>query len=195
MSFINEQHKEINCKIVYCGPAQGGKSTSLRAIYEEARKETKGELISLATGDDRTLFFDFIPLNLGKIKDYTIRWHIYTIPGQAAYDAQRRLITKGADGIVFVADSQIPRMEANLASLRDLQRIFEEEGVEWGSLPTVIQYNKRDTKTAAPLPQLRALLNPTKVPDFETVATSNTGVFDALKAVGTLVMREFRKSA
>lgn len=192
MSFINEQTKEINCKIVYCGPAQGGKSTSLQAIYQEVRKGAKGELVSLATGDDRTLFFDFVPLNLGKIKDYTVRWHLYTIPGQAAYDAQRRLITKGADGIVFVADSQIPRMEANLASLRDLQKIFADDGAEWGSLPTVIQYNKRDAKTAAPLQQLRELLNPQKFPDFETVATDNNGVFDAMKAAGTLVMQSFR---
>ncbi len=189
MSFINEQTREINCKIVYFGPALGGKSTSLRAIYQQVREGNKGEMVSLSTDDNRTLFFDFIPLNLGTIKGFTVRLHLYTVPGQAAYDTQRGLISKGTDGVVFVADSQIQRMEANLASLLDLQKILTNAGGEWGKTPTVIQYNKRDLPQAAPITELRRLLNPTGLPDFESVATKNDGIFDAFKEISGRVLR------
>ncbi|MBI2343804.1 MAG: gliding-motility protein MglA [Deltaproteobacteria bacterium] len=195
MSFVNDSTKEINCKVVYFGPALCGKSTSLRSIYDQVKEKSKGEMISLATDDDRTLFFDFIPLYLGQIKNYTIRLHLYTVPGQVAYDAQRSLIAKGTDGVVFVADSQIPRMEANLASLVDLRRILkreleDDEVVE--TFPLVIQYNKRDLPQAAPLNEMRDLLNTRRVPDFESVATSGDGVFDALKAISVQVLQAIR---
>lgn len=188
MSFTNERTKEINCKIVYYGPPLGGKSTSLRAIYEQVNSGKKGELVSLSTEDDRTLFFDFVPLNLGTVSGYTLRLHLYTIPGQAAYDAQRKLITLGADGIVFVADSQIPRMDANLASFRELQAIFADEGVEWGEIPFILQLNKRDAKQAAPADELGRIFAVDATDCFATVATRNEGVFEALRAIGSKVL-------
>lgn len=193
MSFINEAKKEINCKIIYFGPAQCGKTTSLQSIFDEVKKRKKGNLVSLAGEGDRTLFFDFVPLNLGKIGDYTMRLHLYTIPGQAPYAAQRKLIAKGADGIVFVADSQLPRMEANIASLRDLEAIFTDEGVEFESMPLVMQYNKQDTEMAAPVVRLSDILNRRQVPEFSTVATKNQGVFDALQAIGEGVLHKLQQ--
>lgn len=195
MSFINEKNKEINCKIVYFGPALGGKSTSLRALYGQVKSQSKGDMISLSTDDDRTLFFDFIPLHLGQVKGYTIRLHLYTVPGQVAYDSQRSLIAKGADGVVFVADSQIQRMEPNLASFEELNKILAEELDDEDAVtdfPLVIQYNKRDLPKAAPLNQLRDILNPRRVPDFETTATTGEGVYDALKAISTQVLQTIR---
>lgn len=195
MSFINEKSKEINCKVVYFGPALGGKSTSLRAVYGQVKTQAKGDMISLSTDADRTLFFDFIPLHVGTVKGYTVRLHLYTVPGQVAYDSQRALIAKGADGVVFVADSQIHRMEANLASLEELKKILHQELQDddhVNDFPVVMQYNKRDLPKAAPLPQLRDILNPRRVPDFETVATTGDGVFDVLKAISTQVLQGVR---
>lgn len=192
MSFINEQAKEIICKIVYCGPALSGKSTSLKAICREIAPAKDRELVSLSTDGERTLFFDFVPLVLGKIKDFTIRLHLYTVPGQAAYEVNRKIISKGVDGFVFVADSQVARTEENLANLQELQRICAVEDLPWETLPMVLQYNKRDLPQVASLSALRDLLNPRKVPDFETIATTGQGVFDALKAVGTLVLKSLR---
>lgn len=193
MSFLNEQTKEINCKIVYFGPPMCGKSTTLRTIAKQVQTDRKGELVSIASDDDLTLFFDFVPLVLGKVKDFTIRLHLYTVPGQAAYEVNRKIIAKGIDGLVFVADSQVPRAEANLGSLKDLRTICQEEGIGLEAFPTVVQYNKRDLPHAAPLGVLRDLLNPLKVPDFETVATTGQGCMDALKAVGSLVLRNLRE--
>lgn len=193
MAFINEQTKEINCKIVYFGPPMCGKSTSLRTICTQAQSGKQGGLVSISNGDDRTLFFDFVPLVLGKVKDFTIRLQLYTVPGQSTYEVNRKIIAKGVDGLVFVADSQLTKAEANLSSLKDLRTICEGEGHTWGEIPMVIQFNKRDLPHAAPLPALRDLLNPLKVPDFETVATKGEGVFDALKAVGALVLRSLRE--
>lgn len=189
MSFINEQSKEINCKIVYFGPALGGKSTSLRSLYTQVKKGAKGDMVSLSTDDNRTLFFDFIPLNLGQVKDFTVRVHLYTVPGQSAYDAQRTLIAKGVDGLVFVADSQLQRMEANLASLADLQKIVAAEELEWDEIPLVIQYNKRDLPQAAPVARMRTILNTRSVTDFETVATRDAGVYDAFQSICGQVLR------
>lgn len=192
MSFINEKNKEINCKIVYYGPPRCGKSTSLKVIYNEIKKEAKGELISLTSNRDHTLYFDFVPLTLGKIGDYTVRLHLYTVPGDVAYDANRKIISKGVDGVVFVADSQLEKAEHNLASIRELKDILKGEGVDLNDLPLIFQYNKRDLPNAVPVHELRNLLNPNGVPDFETVATDGQGVYDALKAIGSRVLLDMK---
>ena len=194
MAFINERNKEINCKIVYYGPPRCGKSTSLRYLCGEIRKNTKGELISLTSDDDRTLYFDFVPLTLGKIKDYTIRLHLYTVPGEVAYEANRKIISKGVDGVVFVADSQIEKVEGNLSSLSELKEILDHEKISFTDVPHVIQYNKRDLNNAAPVRELRSLINKFAAPDFETVATKGTGVFDSFKAIGTKGLLDLKKS-
>ena len=194
MSFINYMAREINCKIVYYGPGLCGKTTNLQYIYERTNPEAKGKMISLATETERTLFFDFLPLALGEIRGFKTRFHLYTVPGQVFYDASRKLILKGVDGVVFVADSQIARMEANLESMENLRNNLAEQGYSLDSLPFVIQYNKRDMPGVAPLEELRAQLNPNNVPEFEAVAPEGTGVFDTLKAVAKLVLTELKKA-
>jgi signal recognition particle receptor subunit beta len=174
MSFINYSSREINCKIVYYGPGLCGKTTNLQYIYNKTNPEAKGKMISLATETERTLFFDFLPLSLGEIRGFKTRFHLYTVPGQVFYDASRKLILKGVDGVVYVGDSQLERMEANIESL-------------------VVQYNKRDLPNAIPMSELEEQLNPTKVPSFEAVAPKGIGVFDTLKAVAKLVLTELRK--
>lgn len=193
MAFINDEKKEINCKIVYYGPPRGGKSSSIRSICDTVKKETQGELVSLTSEKDRTLYFDFVPLTLGKISDYTLRLHLYTVPGEVAYDANRKIISKGVDGVVFVADSQLEKTEHNLQSIRELKGILSDEGVDLKDLPLVIQYNKRDLSNAVPVSELRNLLNPQKVPDFETIAHKGIGVYDALKSVGYRVLVDLKK--
>src|SRR6188472_389803 len=193
MSFINYMAREINCKIVYYGPGLCGKTTNLQYIYERTNPEAKGKMISLATETDRTLFFDFLPLALGEIRGFKTRFHLYTVPGQVFYDASRKLILKGVDGVVFVADSQIARMEANVESLENLRTNLAEQGYSLDKLPYVIQYNKRDMPGIAPVEELRALLNPTAVPEFEGVASTGVGVFDTLKAVAKLVLSHLKK--
>src|SRR5947208_8182175 len=194
MTFINYASKEINCKIVFYGPGLCGKTTNLQYIYNKTAPESKGKMISLATEADRTLFFDFLPLDLGSIRGFTTRFHLYTVPGQVFYDASRKLILKGVDGVVFVADSQEERMEANIESIRNLEQNLEEQGFDLDKLPFVMQYNKRDLPNAAPIPALREQLNPlVKVPEFEAVAATGVGVFDTLKAVAKLVLTELRK--
>jgi signal recognition particle receptor subunit beta len=150
---------------------------------------------ALATETERTLFFDFLPLSLGEIRGFKTRFHLYTVPGQVFYDASRKLILKGVDGVVFVADSQVERMEANIESLENLRTNLSEQGYNLDKLPYVVQYNKRDLPNSAPVEQLRDLLNPTKVPDFEASATVGTGVFDTLKAVAKSVLTELKKGA
>jgi signal recognition particle receptor subunit beta len=193
MSFINYLSREINCKIVYYGPGLCGKTTNLQYIYNKTNPEAKGKMISLATETERTLFFDFLPLALGEIRGFKTRFHLYTVPGQVFYDASRKLILKGVDGVVFVADSQIARMEANVESLENLRTNLAEQGYSLDKLPYVIQYNKRDMPGIAPVEELRALLNPTGVPDFEGVASTGVGVFDTLKAVAKLVLSALKK--
>ena len=193
MTFINYAAREINCKIVYYGPGLGGKTTNLQYIFDKTNPAAKGKLISLATETDRTLFFDFLPLDLGTIRGFTTRFHLYTVPGQVFYDASRKLILKGVDGVVFVADSQIERMEANIESLENLRTNLAEQGYNLDKLPYVVQYNKRDLPGAAPVDQLRELLNPTNVPEYEAVATTGVGVFDTLKAVAKLVLTELKR--
>jgi mutual gliding-motility protein MglA len=195
MSFINYSSREINCKLVYYGPGLCGKTTNLQYIYAKTSPEAKGKMISLATETERTLFFDFLPLSLGEIRGFKTRFHLYTVPGQVFYDASRKLILKGVDGVVFVADSQIERMEANIESLENLRTNLAEQGYNLDKLPYVVQYNKRDLPSAAPVDQLRELLNPTSVPDFEAAATTGEGVFETLKAVAKAVLTELRKGA
>lgn len=193
MSFINYMAREINCKIVYYGPGLCGKTTNLLYIYERTNPEAKGKMISLATETDRTLFFDFLPLALGEIRGFKTRFYLYTVPGQVFYDASRKLILKGVDGVVFVADSQIARMEANQESVENLRTNLAEQGYSLDKLPYVVQYNKRDMPDIESVEELRALLNPTLVPDFEACARSGEGVFETLKAVAKLVLTELKK--
>lgn len=193
MSFINYSAREINCKIVYYGPGLGGKTTNLQYIYARTSPEAKGKMISLATETERTLFFDFLPLSLGEIRGFRTRFHLYTVPGQVFYDASRKLILKGVDGIVFVSDSQILRMEANVESFENLKQNLVEQGYSYEKVPTVVQYNKRDLPNVAPIDELRGLLNPRGAPDFEGVATTGAGVFETLKAIAKLVLTELRR--
>jgi signal recognition particle receptor subunit beta len=193
MSFINYLSREINCKIVYYGPGLCGKTTNLQYIYNKTNPDAKGKMISLATETERTLFFDFLPLALGEIRGFKTRFHLYTVPGQVFYDASRKLILKGVDGVVFVADSQIARTEANAESLENLRINLAEQGYSLDKIPYVIQYNKRDMPGIAPVEELRALLNPTGVPEFEGVASTGVGVFETLKAVAKLVLTELKR--
>ena len=193
MSFINYSSREINCKLVYYGPGLGGKTTNLQFIYARTSPEAKGKMISLATETERTLFFDFLPLSLGEIRGFKTRFHLYTVPGQVFYDASRKLILKGVDGVVFVADSQNERMEANIESLENLRLNLTEQGYNLDKLPYIIQYNKRDLPNAAPLDELRQLLNPTHMPEFEACATTGVGVFETLKAIAKAVLTELRR--
>lgn len=189
MSMINYASREINCKLVYYGPGLGGKTTNLEYIYERVNPETRGKLISLATEQERTLFFDFLPVDLGEIRGFKTRFHLYTVPGQVYYNASRRLILKGVDGIVFVADSQPERMDANIASMHNLYENLSEYGYDPRTLPIVLQYNKRDLPNSLPVAQLREQINPDSLPEFEAAAVNGDGVFDTLKAVSKLVLK------
>lgn len=193
MSFINYSSRELNCKIVYYGPGLCGKTTNLQYIYNKTNPQQKGKLISLATETERTLFFDFLPLALGEIKGFKVRFHLYTVPGQMFYAASRKLILKGVDGVVFVADSQVDRMDANIESLEDLKENLNEQGYELYNLPFTMQYNKRDVPDIIPVPDLNDALNPTQVPEFEAVATIGKGVFETLKDVCRQVILELKK--
>ena len=193
MSFINYSSREINCKIVYYGPGLCGKTTNLQYIYRRTNPEQKGKLISLATETERTLFFDFLPLALGDIKGFKIRFHLYTVPGQVFYAASRKLILKGVDGVVFVADSQLERMESNIESLEDLKINLAEQGYDLDKLSSVVQYNKRDLPNVVPFEDMDKLLNYRNVPWFEAVAVTGKGVFETLKAVAKQVLFELKK--
>mgnify|MGYP001565830980 CR=1 FL=1 len=193
MSFINYSSREINCKIVFYGPGLCGKTTNLHWIYKKTNPDSKGKMISLATETERTLFFDFLPLALGEIRGFKTRFHLYTVPGQVFYDASRKLILKGVDGVVFVADSQIERMEANIESIENLRINLSEQGYDLDKVPFVIQYNKRDLPNTVPVDEMRKSLNVRSVPDFEAVASDGTGVFDTLKAIAKLVIMELKK--
>ena len=193
MSFINYMAREINCKIVYYGPGLCGKTTNLQYIYERTNPDAKGKMISLATETERTLFFDFLPLSLGEIRGFKTRFHLYTVPGQVFYDASRKLILKGVDGVIFVADSQIERLEANQESVDNLRINLAEQGYALEKLPYVVQYNKRDLPNIVEVEELRPLINPTGVPDFEARARTGQGVFETLKAVSKLVLTELKR--
>ena len=189
MSMINYASREINCKIVYYGPGLCGKTTNLEYVYEKVAPSTRGKLISLATETERTLFFDFLPVDLGAIRGFKTRFHLYTVPGQVYYNASRKLILKGVDGVVFVADSQVERLDANIESMHNLYENLGEYGLDLREIPFVIQYNKRDLPNTSSLQELEAQLNPSRIPHFEAVATRGIGVFDTLKAVSKQVIK------
>jgi hypothetical protein len=195
VSFINYSAREINCKLVYYGPGLCGKTTNLQFIYQKVDPKSKGKLISLATETERTLFFDFLPLELGTIRGFRTRFHLYTVPGQVFYDASRKLILKGADGVIFVADSQADRMESNIDSMQNLEHNLGGQGLSLEKIPFVIQYNKRDLPNVVSLAELQAALNPSGVPWFEAVAPQGNGVFETLKAIAKLVLQDLRSKA
>ncbi len=196
MTFINYASREINCKIVYYGPGLCGKTTNLQFIYEKTNPNAKGKLISLATETDRTLFFDFLPLELGNVRGFKTRFHLYTVPGQVFYDASRKLILKGVDGVIFVADSQRERMDANVESLRNLELNLKTQGYDIRALPYVLQLNKRDLPSAVPVEEMKAKLGLNNEPALEAIAASEEGigVFDTLKAVAKLVLQDLTKT-
>ena len=194
MTFINYASREINCKIVYYGPGLCGKTTNLQYIFDSTAPQARGKLISLATETDRTLFFDFMPLELGTVRGFKTRFHLYTVPGQVFYDASRKLILKGVDGVVFVADSQEERMDANIESLYNLEENLRAQGYDPEKIPYVLQLNKRDLPNVVPVHEITAELRRNGEPVIEAVASSGPGVFDTLKAVAKQVLTELRKS-
>lgn len=190
MSFINYDHQEINFKIVYVGPAQSGKTTSLEQIYRQTKGKSRSPMVRQES-NERTLFFDFIPLFLGEVDGFKTRFHLYTVPGQVLYEDSRNLILKGVDGVVFVADSAVDQMEANLRSLEGLQLNLTEQSIDLENFPHVLQYNKRDIKNAANVEEMRKLLNSQGVPDYETIATAGSGVFDAFRQLAKGVIQDY----
>ena len=194
MTFINYASREINCKIVYYGPGLCGKTTNIQWIHEQANPEKRGKLVSLATETDRTLFFDFLPLDMGMVKGFKVRFHLYTVPGQVFYDASRKLILRGCDGVIFVADSQRPRLEANIESIANLATNLKDNGYDIRSIPYVLQLNKRDMPTAASLPEMEELLRFRNEPVIEAVASKGTGVIETLKACARQILMELQRS-
>ena len=195
MTFINYASREINCKIVYYGPGLCGKTTNLQWIYEKTNPTTKGKLISLATETERTLFFDFLPLELGTIRGFKTRFHLYTVPGQVFYDASRKLILKGVDGVIFVADSQDTRMDANVESIKNLAANLKLQGYDLKTVPYVLQLNKRDLPGAVPVDAMLKALRMKNEDYFEAIAPKGTGVFETLKAVARQVLVSLKKAS
>ena len=194
MTFINYAAREINCKIVYYGPGLCGKTTNLQWIYDKTNPTAKGKLISLATETDRTLFFDFLPLELGTVRGFKTRFHLYTVPGQVFYDASRKLILKGVDGVIFVADSQVERMDANVEAIENLVVNLKSQGYDLMNIPYVLQFNKRDLPNVAPVDEMVRLLKKKEEPVIDAVAPKGVGVFETLKAVAKLVLSELTKA-
>ena len=193
MSFINYASREINCKIVYYGPGLCGKTTNLQFVYQKTAPEAKGKMISLATETERTLFFDFLPLDLGTVRGFRTRFHLYTVPGQVYYDASRKLILRGVDGVVFVADSQEERVDANIEAIDNLAANLQEHGYDLHQIPYVLQLNKRDLPNALPVETLKKELMRRKEPVFEAIANQGFGVFETLKEIARQVLTELRK--
>ncbi len=193
MPFINFATKEINCKIVYYGPGLSGKTTNIKWIYDHIKPENKGEMITLATETERTLFFDFVPIEVSNVKGFKVRFHLYTTPGQIIYQASRKLILKGVDGVVFVADSQEERHDANLDTLDDMLENLKEYDINIEDLPLVFQYNKRDLPNVLPVEVLRKDLNRWNRPDFEAVATKGIGVLETFKEITRQVLKKLKK--
>ena len=193
MSSVNLFTREISIKIVYYGPGLGGKTSSLQYVHRALKSDSRGQLVSLATGVDRTLYFDFLPVKLPKLRGYSIRVQLYTVPGQVHYNSTRKLVLAGADGVVFVADSQQSRDTANVESYQNLRDNLAEQGMKLEAVPHIFQFNKRDVPDLLSIEQMNAALNASGVPTFETVATSGRGVFEALKSITTLVLNDLRR--
>jgi len=192
LSFINFAAREINCKIEYYGAGLGGKTTNLQVIYQKTADQQKGKMISLATETERTLFFDFLPLDLGNVRGFKTRIHLYTVPGQVFYDASRKLILRGVDGIVFVADSQEQRMDANVEALENLMSNLKEHGYDFNKIPYVLQLNKRDLPNILPVDLLATELRKKNEPIVEAVAFQGVGVFETLKEIAKQVLTELK---
>ena len=195
MPFINFPAREINCKLVYYGPGLGGKTANLQWIYDHTNSNQKGKMVSLATETDRTLFFDFLPLDLGTVRGFRTRFHLYTVPGQVFYEASRRLILKGADGVVFVADSQEERLDANLETIENLKEHLKDHNLNFATIPYVLQLNKRDLPNILAVDELKKHLQLKAEPVVEAVAIQGHGVFDTLKEVAKLVLADLKKNA
>jgi signal recognition particle receptor subunit beta len=193
MASINYASKEISCKIVFYGPGLSGKTTNLQYVHKKIPPHSKGELISLATDQDRTLFFDFLPVDIGKIHGFSTKFQLYTVPGQVYYNATRKLVLRGVDGLVFVADSQKSKMDENIESLENLEENLLEYGYNIEKMPLVFQYNKRDLNFISSVEELEKTLNPRELPHFEAVATKGTGVFDTLKCISKLVLDQAKR--
>ena len=193
MTFINYASREINCKLVYYGPGLCGKTTNLQFIYDKTNPGNKGKLISLATETDRTLFFDFLPLELGTVRGFKTRFHLYTVPGQVFYDASRKLILKGVDGVIFVADSQVERMDANAEAIDNLVVNLSGQGYDLDTIPYVLQLNKRDLPNVVSVEEMGRALQRKGEPMIEACASNGQGVFETLKAVAKLVLADLNK--
>ncbi|MBS1959227.1 MAG: gliding-motility protein MglA [Bdellovibrionales bacterium] len=192
MSFVNSVSKEVNCKIVYVGTGLSGKTTNVQYIYENTQTDRTGKLVSLSTENERTLFFDFLPLSVGEVRGYKTRFHLYTIPGQTFYEASRDFILKGVDGVVFVIDSAPERIEANLEAWEQFQKALERQGYDLGRIPLVFQYNKRDLPNAATLQELEVTFNPGRRPYFEAIANRGDGVMETLESISQMVIDALR---
>jgi signal recognition particle receptor subunit beta len=188
MAFINQEAKEIHCKVVYYGPSLGGKTTNIQWVYQKTAGQEQSDLMAFNTNPERTLFFDFLPMNVGEIRGLKTRLHLYTVPGQVVYDASRKLILKGLDGIVFVADSQMERMDENIEALKNLEKNLDQQGYDIKKVPLVLQYNKRDLPNIVSVAELRAALNRYNAPDFEANAVVGRGVFETLKTVSKQII-------
>ena len=188
MSFVNYHTKEINCKIVYYGAGLSGKTTNVKYIYQKTSGHLKNKLVKLDTDNERTLFFDFLPLELDEIRGFKTRFHLYTVPGQTFYQASRKLILRGVDGVIFVADSQVDLMEANLESVECLQQNLNEQGHDMAAIPLVFQWNKRDLPNAVPVTELSAKINRWDSPEFKACAIKGEGVFETLKTISKRVL-------
>jgi signal recognition particle receptor subunit beta len=193
LSFLNYSTREINFKIVYYGPGLSGKTTNIKNIYDKVKQDNKGKLVSLATETERTLFFDFFPLDLGSVKGYKVKFHLYTVPGQIYYASSRKLIMKGVDGVVFVADSQRERFEANFESLNDMLQNLKDYKIDFDTLPYVLQLNKRDLPNITPANELIAALRKRDEPVIEAMAIKGEGVVETLKAISRLIMVDVKK--
>lgn len=193
MSFLNYSTREINFKIVYYGPGLSGKTTNIKTIYDKVKTDSKGKLVSLATETERTLFFDFFPLDLGTVKGYKVKFHLYTVPGQIYYSSSRKLIMKGVDGIVFVADSQRERFEANIESINDMMQNLADYDIDFETLPYVLQLNKRDLPNITPVNEMIEALRRKEEPVVEAMALKGDGVVDTLKSISKLIMVDVKR--
>lgn len=192
MSFVNYNKKEINCKIVYYGPGLGGKTTNIQFIYQKTTGDRRGKIVSLDSDNERTLFFDFLPLDLGEIRGFKTRFHLYTVPGQVFYEASRKLILRGVDGIIFVADSQVEKMESNIESFNGMISNLKEQGYDPTTVPLLLQWNKRDLPNAMSVEEMNSKLNKFNSPTQEAIAFKGEGVFESLKTLSKLVLLNLR---